>query len=160
MAQQFQRPRGSMVIEVLLSLAMVVILVVVIGNTLGAVHRLERMSELKERALGYARQAMENVDATYYTQFRESPPSTCTPMSSYGYTTCWGSGDGEYSESCVQVSSTPALYRKVTVANNVGASRPNDVKQVTVQVFSSLTSCSASSQPVVSLTHILTAWKN
>lgn len=53
---------GTSVIEVLIALAMVSIIIVSIGNVLSSVHARDLSTELREQALGYAKESLEIVE--------------------------------------------------------------------------------------------------
>ncbi len=80
----YNHPAGSMVIEVLLSLAMMAIIAVVIGNTLIAVHRLEGASDLRNRALTYTKQALEIITSLSANMINN--PFVCSSSASFSST--------------------------------------------------------------------------
>ena len=150
-------PRGSMVIEVLLSLAMIVILVVVIGNTLGAVHRLEQSSELRGKALGYAKEYLEIIGSIKNQVFVPTS-SGCTPQP--GYTTCWPAAPSGSQRLAVvgtawvlqsgDDTSHAGFTRTLTVQDLGGT----NVKQITVTV----TWVDRGATKQLQLNNVLTAW--
>jgi type II secretory pathway pseudopilin PulG len=151
-------PRGSMIIEVLLSLTMVVVLVVVVGNTLGAVHRLERASELRGRALGYAKEYLEIAD-TAKNQIFPPVSSGCTPQP--GYTKCWAAATSgslrlvfQSGSWVLQTGADTTTYPGFTRTLTVQDLSDTNIKQITVTV--AWVDRGATKQ--LQLNNVLTAW--
>ncbi len=95
-------PKGSSVVEALLSLSLAASVIIVVGAVFSAGQRLERSSGLRQQALGYAREALElvgeikNVSFSCRCSSDSCGGSTCTrgsdgqPCSLLpGYTSCW-----------------------------------------------------------------------
>lgn len=162
----FQHRRGSMIIEVLLSLSIVVVLAVVVGNTLSAVHRLEQGSALAAKAVGYAREYLEVMDSAKNQVFVPTT-SGCTPQP--GYTKCWAhdptgfSGTTETTPFSLAVqagawqlqagadtTAHPGYTRTLTV-KDLG---DTNIKQVTVTV----SWVDRGNTKQVQLANVLTAW--
>lgn len=111
-----QRP-GFGVVEVLLSLGMLAIIVVAVGNSLAANDRLSVTSFNRDQALNYARQALEIVQQIKNQEFscsltgtnttcNNGSPQDCTPLT--GYTSCWSqfptkTGGGYWSNGPLQL---------------------------------------------------------
>jgi hypothetical protein len=177
-----------MIIEVMLSLSMVVVLVVVIGNTLGAVHRLEESSKFRAQALDYAKQAVDIVSsmsasatsatnenpfvchtATAGTACTAADGQACTPIST-AYNSCWVDRPiGLATNSDLHLDSSSGKWKLVTSAppNEVRApfSRTiniaNDATTSNVKTVTVTVNWADRSGPhSLALSTVLSAWKN
>ena len=174
----FNKRSGFMIVEILISLALAGLLIVTVVSVLAASRRLQNEGKLRQQALDYAREAVELISDIQHDEFIKPGTTACTPMP--GYTTCWTdvgwglnsaplklvgagaswqlsaivSGDEGF-PNCIKISSAPAIYRSIKI-DNIGSARPNDVKRVTVDAWWG----SCSSNKKITLSTILTAWKN
>lgn len=102
MANYSRNQRGVSVIEVMIAMSMAGIIIVSVGNTLLSVKRIGTESAHKEKAVAYARQEIERLQASVVAP-ADNPfscsvvaPATscsndgvyfCTPIA--GYSSCW-----------------------------------------------------------------------
>ncbi len=180
-----RQPAGSMVIEILLSLSIVAVIAVVIGNTLLAVHRLEGNSQMRVKALAYARQGMEMMEqlqnnvsifrcssATAGAVCNASDGQQCTPPSS-AYNSCWtprprdltsytfgeplhlDNGSGSWK---LVANSESYAASGVTYNRSLSFVNGSDSNQKTVTVTVSWVERGAAKN--ITLSTVLTAWKN
>lgn len=92
------RPKGSAVIEVLISLSLAAFLIAVLGNLISSTRRLETAQNFRQRALAHARESLEMVTSLQNELFAcvsaTSGPGTCTNAQgsctlSAAYNSCW-----------------------------------------------------------------------
>lgn len=95
--------KGFSIIEVMITLALLVVVVISIGKVLSAIHRLYNASELKTQALAYAQEPLEIINGLKNDFFactcatdscNAGSPATCTRLSQTcelleDYTSCW-----------------------------------------------------------------------
>ena len=141
-SSQHLNSAGFSIVEVIIALALTVVMVVVIGKSLGAILRLANTSQLKSEAYIYAQEYLELMTAfqnEYFSCYGASPCTppdgqpSCTPPAPY--TSCWveypinHSGvtefyiDGAYDLQPLSggnpesVSANPFFSRKITIQN-------------------------------------------
>lgn len=100
------KPRGSSVIEILVSLSIGAVIIVVVGNVLLATHKLETFSKMRQESLAYAKEYLEIMNKISNQLFYST--SGCTPPSS-AYTGCWPSTPPGYIGGG-SITSTTQLY--------------------------------------------------
>lgn len=90
--------RGSAVIEVLISLSLAAFLIVVLGNLISAVRRMELAQDFRQRALTHTRESLEMVTSLQNELFAcrcSSCSTTCLRNDTQvcnlkpGYNSCW-----------------------------------------------------------------------
>lgn len=101
-AKSLQNRKGVSVIEVLIALGMGAIIIASVGDVLLSVQRVSAESANKERAVAYAQQAIERLQASVNslvhnpfscsvvataTSCSNGSPNPCTPVT--GYSNCW-----------------------------------------------------------------------
>jgi len=176
--------RGVSVIEVMIALSMAGIIIVSVGNTLLSVKRIGTESANKEKAVAYARQEIERLQASVGAAADNpfsctvvapatsctngSSPNPCLPMP--GYSSCWsefpkyGSSNGPWYIDDVQAwhsgtETVDAVFSRSMQLTNIdpdcSATRCN-MKEVAATV--SWTERGAAKS--VTLTSVFTAWKN
>ncbi|MFC1687410.1 type II secretion system protein J [Patescibacteria group bacterium] len=102
MKKLIRNNKGVSVVEVLIALSMGGILVVSIGGVLASVHNNDVTSELREKALGYARQSLEIVTEIKNQEF------ACECTSSGGQDICTGNTCTKSNDA--QVCTLPSAY--------------------------------------------------
>ena len=135
-------PKGSAVIEVLLSLSLAAVLIVVLGNLISATRRLETAQNFRQRALSYTQESLEMVTSLQHDLFVCSSPTTgpgnCTRADGQtcqletAYNSCWtpyayglnaegplhlveGGGSWQLASGSETVPSDAAFTRSITV---------------------------------------------
>ncbi len=158
MAERTRNQRGASVIEILIALGMGAVIIASVGNVLLSVQRVSAESANKEKAVAYARQALEIVAAQQGALFSCSTtagPCACVPLA--GYTSCWPAYNGAVVAPFPAID--PAFTRAVTAADwkrgDTGVPDTNVKK-----IVSTVSWVERGNTKSVSLSLILSAWKN
>lgn len=158
MANHSRNQRGVSVIEVMIALSMAGIIIASIGNALLSVRRMGTESANKEKAVAYAKQALEVVAERQSSLFSCSTTTglcACVPLT--GYTSCWPSFNGAVTASFPAID--PVYTRTVTAEDwkrgDTGAIDTNVKK-----IVSTITWLERGQTKSVAFTSVLSAWKN
>ena len=157
--------KGFSVVEILIAIGMTAIMIVSIGGALNSVHKLNKTSEIKEKALAYAKEYIEIINAVQNDEFgckcTDPACSNCLCIPMPNYTSCWLATPGSdlnakyyintvNQQLLIGIETVGSYNRWINIKNLAG---PNK-KQIDVTVQEQATG------KEVKLSTILTAWKN
>lgn len=178
--QAIRNKQGIGVIEVLISISIAGVIITTVGTTLSSINRVNTASEMKEKALGYARQSLETVNALQESEFACScsvdscTATTCTSSSDgqpctliQNYQSCWTEypdgitdndiplhiASGQFQEGQETIADDPRFTRMIMINNIEG---DFNRKRISVTVEWEERDVTKS----IELNTILTGWKN
>ena len=181
----FKNKKGFGIVEVMIALGMASVILVSVGNALSSTHKLNRASEMKEKALSFAKQYLEIVTEIKNDQFAcrcsaddcNSNPGQCLKATDIqicslpeGYTSCWTEyPDGQLSNTPLSLVQNTGVWEFLSGVENITTDTRFDRqinleniesdfnrKKVTVKV----TWTEGGLNKDVTLSTILTGWQN
>ncbi|MFH0828729.1 MAG: hypothetical protein V1907_00940 [Candidatus Kerfeldbacteria bacterium] len=185
MAKLTRNQRGVSVIEVLIALGMGAIIIASVGNVLLSVKRISAESTHKEKAVAYAKQEIERLQASVNslvnnpfscsvvapaTSCSNGSPDPCTPLQ--GYSSCWSkypknsSSNGPwYIDDVLTWHSGTETFgdysRSIQITNtDPDCTVVSPIRCNVKKVVSTVSWVERGQNKSITLTSILSAWKN